>query len=166
MKIKETVCMKKILILLLAFVCISSSAYAHPWAMFNIKYNSAASTLGAPKAEKVTSMTYAEPDDSIYADFGNHVAGFVFSGDDPVSVLVRAYDDSTDFLMTCMTVISVFGGFDVRAFGHLLYQFARIRNGNETDPFKIGPDAFQFIPGSDGYAYHFVYLNNDHAYAD
>lgn len=125
-----------------------------------LKYNSVAKVLGTEEIDENTLVKIG--DISAFTVSGCIIAFNMNESGEIVDAAVSARDntDGGEFLRTCMTMMTLLGGMDYSAYGHLLHQYSQVASGKESGTFYIcGIDTFNITAGSTGPM--FSYSNND-----
>lgn len=152
--------MKKLTAILLALVCMMTSAYAEFDQLLLIKYNSAAQISGAPELD----LKAMQSKDNYYQfDLGKFKVSFEMAPIGGVRTCAIFTDDESctaDFLCSCLAMTFTLGDIDTTAVGMLLMQYSAIRAGKDSTPYNIGTDLFQILSGELG-KYTYIYMNND-----
>lgn len=152
--------MKRLAAILLALVCMMTSAYAEFDQLLLIKYNSAAQVSGAPELD----LKAMQSKDYYYQfDLGKFKISFEMAPIGGVRTCAIFTDDEScaaDFLCSCLAMTFTLGDIDTMAAGMLLMQYSAIRAGKNSTPYNIGTDLFQIVSGDIG-KYSFIYMNND-----
>ena len=161
--------MKRFTILLAALVMLAFSAGAERWDWLDIGYNSSAKTFGAKEIseDQLRIVTTKENEEMWVFDFPSYSVVFTFNEkEELVDAFVAAVDDSEamDFFLACVCVMTYLGDVSYSSWGMLLNQYAEARKGNELIPGTLGSDSYQIRPGTNGYKYMFLYMNNDLSY--
>lgn len=161
--------MKKMLILCLALVLFASAAYAEPWPMFYVNFNSCMKYFGLDGIDgyEITKLSVNTEDDTFYINYGAYDFAATFDGDNVASFTARLLDESAemDFTMLCLAAITALGDIDYYAYGSFMDKFGRVRQGETALPGSLNMDAFAISAGEDGIVYQFTYLNKDLMYA-
>ena len=161
--------MKKLLAIVLMLVLFASAAYAEPWPMFSINFNSCMKhfSLDGVDGSEITKLSVNTENDTFYINRGAYDFAVTFEGDNVVSFTARLMDESAamDYTMLCLAAITAFGDIDYHAYGSFMDKFAFARNGETTQPGLLNMDAFSISKGEDGILYQFTYLNKDKMYA-
>lgn len=152
--------MKRIIAMILIFICIASTAAAEFDQLLLIKYNAAAQTAGAPELN----LKAMQSKDNYYSfDIGSIKVSFEMAPIGGVRTGVIFTDDESraaDFICSCLAMTYVLGDTDITAAGMLLMQYAATRAGRDSTPYNIGIDIFK-ISSSDLGKYTYIYMNND-----
>lgn len=156
--------MKKLLLFILAFVCLTSSAYANfvipKEENAVIKFNAYGNAFGAPALDAESIILSGN---MAISHMDGYDIAFMFDKDDKIkSAQAWLKDDSAagNFLLSCMTLVSIFGDFDNYAYGMILFQYSQIKSGKESSvPHIIAGDKFQMLPPQPGYLCIFLYEN-------
>lgn len=156
--------MKKLIALILVFVCITCSAAAEfkipNWENTLIKFNSYGKSFGAPELNREKMVRSG---DSVIFQMAGYEVLFIFDKNDNIEtagVRLQNMTAAGDFLLSCMTIVSILGEIDIYSFGMIMFQFAEMKSGREqTIPNTISGDAFTMQAGPAGYIYTFAYAN-------
>ena len=145
--------MKKLLILFLVLVLFASAAYAEPWPMFSINFNSCMKHFGLDGVDgsEITKLSVNTADDTFYINRGAYDFAVTFDVDNAVSFTARLLDESAamDYTMLCLAAVTAFGDVDYYAYGSFMDKFASVRQGKNTQPGLLGMDAFSISQGDD-----------------
>jgi len=161
--------MKKLLAIVLVLILFASAAYAEPWPMFSINFDSCMKYFGLEGIDgsEITELSVNTENDTFYINRGAYDFAVTFDGDNVASFTARLLDESAvmDYTMLCLAAITALGDIDYYAYGSFMDKFAYVRQGKSARPGLVNMDAFSISQGEDGILYQFTYLNKDKMYA-
>lgn len=161
--------MKKLLAIVVVLVLFASAAYAEPWLMFSIKFNSSMKYFGLEEVDgsEITILSVNTADDTFYINRGAYDFAATFDGDNVASFSARLLDESAemDYTMLCLAAITALGDIDFSAYGNFMISLADARQGRPMGLGGLNMDSFAVSAGEDGVVYQFTYLNEDLMYA-
>ena len=156
--------MRKWLALVLILVCIMPSAFAdsaiNKGREAAIRFNAYGKSYGTPQLDMDKMVTSGS---GIIFPMDGYEVLFIFDSQNKIeSAGVRLINESAagDFLLSCMTIVSILGDIDYNAFGMILFQYSELRAGNEKSiPYFLAGDEFMMTAEYSDYKCLFAYAN-------
>lgn len=156
--------MKKLILFILIFVFITSSAAAEYKISKEdnaaIKFNAYGNSFGIPQLD---SEKIIRSGNIVIFPMDGYDVMFLFDANEKIEsagVRMKSETAAGDFLLSCMTLVSMLGEFDYTSYGMILFQYSQIKSGKEESiPYAIAGDEFIIQSGPDGFVCLFAYAN-------